>query len=92
MNRKQFLLPTAMIALMVYMLTACGGKEVATDDTRPALEVIEPVQTGGEAEAYTKYADDEPMQAVPAELVPGTNHNVLIAYFSKSGHIPLLQH
>ena len=86
MNRKKFLLPTAMIALLVFLLTACGDKEAAADDTSPAPEVTEPVQTGGAAEAYTKYADYEPMQAVPAELIPGTNHNVLIAFFSRSGN------
>lgn len=86
MNRKKFLLPAEMIALLVFLLTACGGKEAVTDDTRPAPEVTEPVQMGGTAEAYTKYTDYEPMQAVPAELIPGTNHNVLIAYFSRSGN------
>ena len=86
MNRKKFLLPTVMIALLVFLLTACGGKEAVADDTRPAPEVTEPAQTGGAAEAYTKYADYEPVQAVPAELIPGTNHNVLIAYFSRSGN------
>ena len=87
MNRKKFLLPTVMIALLVFLLTACGGKEAVADDTRPAPEITEPAQTGGAAEAYTKYADYEPVQAVPAELIPGTNHNVLIAYFSRSGNI-----
>ena len=86
MNRKKFLLPTVMTALLVFLLTACGGKEAVADDTRPAPEVTEPAQTGGAAEAYTKYADYEPVQAVPAELIPGTNHNVLIAYFSRSGN------
>ena len=86
MNRKKFLLPTVMIALLVFLLAACGGKEAVADDTRPAPEVTEPAQTGGAAEAYTKYADYEPVQAVPAELIPGTNHNVLIAYFSRSGN------
>ena len=85
MNRKKFLLP-AMIALLVSLLTACGGQKAVTDDTRPASEVAEPIQTGSAAEAYTKYADYEPMQAVPTELIPGTNHNVLIAYFSRSGN------
>ena len=86
MNRKKFLLPTVMIALLVFLLTACGGKGAVADDMRPAPEVTEPAQTGGAAEAYTKYADYEPVQAVPAELIPGTNHNVLIAYFSRSGN------
>ena len=84
MNREKFLLPAAMIAALVLLLTACGGKEAVTDDTRP--EVTEPVQTGSAAEAYTKYTDYEPMQAAPAELIPGTNRNVLIAYFSRSGN------
>ena len=86
MNRKKFLLPTVMIALLVFLLTACGGKGAVADDMRPAPEVTGPAQTGGAAEAYTKYADYEPVQAVPAELIPGTNHNVLIAYFSRSGN------
>ena len=86
MNRKKFLLPTVMTALLVFLLTACGGKGAVADDMRPAPEVTEPAQTGGAAEAYTKYADYEPVQAVPAELIPGTNHNVLIAYFSRSGN------
>ena len=86
MNRKKFLLPTVMIALLVFLLAACGGKEAVADDTRPAPKVTEPAQTGGAAEAYTKYADYEPVQAVPAELIPGTNHSVLIAYFSRSGN------
>ena len=86
MNRKKFLLPTVMTALLVFLLTACGGKGAVADDMRPAPEVTEPAQTGGAAEAYTKYADYEPMQAVPVELIPGTNHNVLIAYFSRSGN------
>ena len=84
MNRKKFLLLAVMIALLVFLFTACGGKE--TDDTRSEPEVTEPAQTGGAAEAYTKYADYEPMQAVPAELIPGTNHTILIAYFSRSGN------
>ena len=86
MNRKKFLLPTVMTALLVFLLTACGGEGAVADDMRPAPEVTEPAQTGGAAEAYTKYADYEPVQAVPAELIPGTNHNVLIAYFSRSGN------
>ena len=86
MNRKKFLLPTVMTALLVFLLTACGGKGAVADDMRPAPEVTEPAQTGGAAEAYTKYADYEPVQAVPAEPIPGTNHNVLIAYFSRSGN------
>ena len=86
MNRKKFLLPTVMTALLVFLLAACGGKGAVADDMRPAPEVTEPAQTGGAAEAYTKYADYEPVQAVPAELIPGTNHNVLIAYFSRSGN------
>ena len=86
MNRKKFLLPTVMIALLVFLLTACGGKEAVADDTRPAPEVTEPAQTGGAAEAYTKYTDYESVQAVPAELIPGTNRNILVAYFSRSGN------
>lgn len=86
MNRKKFLLPVVIIALLAFLLTSCGGKEAVADDTKAVPEVTEPVQTGSEAEAYTKYADYEPMQAVPAELIPGTNHSVLIAYFSRSGN------
>lgn len=86
MNRKKFLLPVVIIALLTFLLTSCGGKEAVADDTKTVPEVTEPVQTGSEAEAYTKYADYEPMQAVPSELIPGTNHSVLIAYFSRSGN------
>lgn len=86
MNRKKFLLPVVIIALLTFLLTSCGGKEAVADDTKTVPEVTEPVQTGSEAEAYTKYADYEPMQAVPVELIPGTNHSVLIAYFSRSGN------
>lgn len=86
MNRKKFLLPVVIIALLTFLLTSCGGKEAAADDTKTVPEVTEPVQTGSVAEAYTKYADYEPVQAVPSELIPGTNHSVLIAYFSRSGN------
>ena len=45
MNRKKFLLAAVMIALQVFLCTACGDKEVATDNTDSAMEVTEPGQT-----------------------------------------------
>ncbi len=35
---------------------------------------------------YSKYADYTPVKAEPAEIVPGDNHHVLVAYFSRSGN------
>lgn len=91
MNRKKLLLPAVIAASLVFLLTACEGKEaVKENDARPAPEAVEPAQTNGAAEGYTKYADYEPMQAVPAELIPGTNHNILIAYFSRSGNTNIM--
>ena len=38
------------------------------------------------SENYSKYADYTPVRAEPAEIVPGENYHVLVAYFSRSGN------
>ena len=76
-----------MTVLLAFLSAACG----TADNMPPVEEDIEPGAASsspeaGEAAAYTKYADYEPEQAVPAELIPGTNRNILVAYFSRSGN------
>ncbi len=84
MNRKKFLSLAVMITSLIFLLAACGEQETDTNDTGAAVSA--PIRTDGGAEAYTKYTDYEPVQAIPAELIPGTNRNILVAYFSRSGN------
>ena len=84
MNRKKFLSLAVMITLLIFLLAACGEQETDMNDTGAVVSA--PIRTDGGAEAYTKYTDYEPMQAIPAELIPGTNRNILVAYFSRSGN------
>ena len=86
MNRKKFLSFTVVLASLIFLLVACGNQEADRNNAGSAPEATEPVQTEGRSEAYTKYTDYEPVQAVPAELIPGTNRNILVAYFSRSGN------
>ncbi len=86
MNRKNTILSAVITVLLVLLLTACGDKEAVTGGAGSMPEVTEPVQTSVEAEAYTKYTNYEPARAVPADLIPGTNRNILVAYFSRSGN------
>lgn len=39
-----------------------------------------------EIENYTRYTDYEPHKAEPVGLIPGTNHQVLVAWFSRVGN------
>ena len=95
MRVRKWFLPVVMAAALAFLLAACGETETAADGTNPKTESIEAstanpdtVDSGiaGGAAAYTKYTDYEPVQAAPSELIPGTNHNVLVAYFSRSGN------
>lgn len=78
-------------AALLLLLVSCGEKEPVTGDTGSASAGIEADVPGAgaadaNAAAYTKYTDYNPVQAVPAKLIPGTDHSVLIAYFSRSGN------
>ena len=39
-----------------------------------------------EIENYTRYTDYEPQKADPTGLIPGENHHVLVAWFSRVGN------
>ena len=43
-------------------------------------------QADPEIENYTRYTDYEPQKANPIGLIPGENHNVLVAWFSRVGN------
>lgn len=43
-------------------------------------------EAGPEIENYTRYTDYEPQKADPIGLIPGENHNVLVAWFSRVGN------
>ena len=86
MNRKKFLSLTVMLASLIFLFAACGNQEANVSNAGSASETTDSVQTDGGAEAYTKYTDYEPARAVPVELIPGTNRNILVAYFSRSGN------
>ena len=62
MNRKKFFLCAVMIALLVFTLTACGGKETVGDDTGSATEVTESGQTDIEIETTSTGATSEKEQ------------------------------
>lgn len=91
MKSRKALLPTAVGIILVLLLTACGDTRTGADQSAPVPETTEAsaVTTdtmGMVADAYTKYADYEPALASPAELIPGANRNILVAYFSRSGN------
>ena len=43
-------------------------------------------EADSEIENYTRYTDYEPQKADPIGLIPGENHNVLVAWFSRVGN------
>ena len=90
MKSKKAFLPAAVGIILIFLLTACGDARTGANNTTPAPETTETgtaadmTETG--ADAYTKYADYEPTLAASSELIPGTNRNILVAYFSRSGN------
>lgn len=89
-----------LVTVLVCALTACSTPQpeisqppaTVTDSASTSESGETPTETTqvtdpeAAAEGYTKYADYEPAQAVPAELIQGTNPSVLVAYFSRSGN------
>lgn len=90
MKSREVFLPAVVSILLIFLLTACGDTRTGANHTPPAPETTEASTaadvTGTGADAYTKYADYEPALAVSSELIPGTNSNILVAYFSRSGN------
>ena len=91
MNRKKMICAALMTVLLAVLSVACGTADnmppaEGDDESGAAGSILEASEEAGEAAAYTKYADYEPEQAVPAELIPGTNREILVAYFSRSGN------
>ncbi len=43
-------------------------------------------EQNAEIENYTRYTDYTPYEAEPVGLIPGENHRVLVAWFSRVGN------
>ena len=43
-------------------------------------------ESDSEIENYTRYTDYEPQPAEPVGLIPGENHKILVAWFSRVGN------
>ena len=56
--------------LMVLLLTICAAQ----------------AEQDAETEKYTRYTDYTPQKAEPVGLIPGDNHSVLVAWFSRVGN------
>ena len=56
--------------LMVLLLTICAAQ----------------AEQDAETEKYTRYTDYTPQEAEPVGLIPGDNHSVLVAWFSRVGN------
>lgn len=56
--------------LMIFLLTIC------------AAQAEQDAETG----KYTRYTDYTPQKAEPVGLIPGDNHSVLVAWFSRVGN------
>lgn len=85
-----------LVTLLICALTACSSPQPEISQppataSAPAIESSEPapetMQSADQsADGYTKYANYEPAKAVPTELIGGTDANILVAYFSRSGN------
>ena len=56
--------------LMFFLLTICAAQ----------------AEQDAETEKYTRYTDYTPQKAEPVGLIPGDNHSVLVAWFSRVGN------
>ena len=56
--------------LMIFLLTICAAQ----------------AEQDAETEKYTRYTDYTPQKAEPVGLIPGDNHSVLVAWFSRVGN------
>lgn len=56
--------------LMFFLLTICAAQ----------------AERDAEMEKYTRYTDYTPQKAEPVGLIPGDNHSVLVAWFSRVGN------
>ena len=56
--------------LMIFLLTICAAQ----------------AEQDAETEKYTRYTDYVPQKVEPVGLIPGDNHNILVAWFSRVGN------